>query len=132
MKYPIRPGKWSRPFAVQPALDGTVPSAPQLSRPQVEGYEAWIAAVRPAFERAAAAEDRWTAYQVADREQLPEPPDPAHHWGQLLRVLRADGVAEPAGWACSPRPTVHASAVRTWRGTREWRTVAASERGVVG
>ena len=94
-----------------------LPGAPK-PRPRSEDYETWIAAVRPAFERAAATGREFTTYEIADRHRLPEPPDPAHHWGRLMTLLQNDGLIAKAGWACSSRPTTHASGVRTWRGTR--------------
>lgn len=110
---------------VQPALDGTVPEPP-AARPRSEDYETWIAAVRPAFEAAAASGRTFTTYEIADKRRLPEPPDPAHQWGRLMTLLREDGFIQPAGWACSPRPTTHASGVRTWRGTRAARQPRAA------
>lgn len=79
-------------------------------------YETWIAAVRPAFEAAAATGATFTAYEIARDYGLPEPPD-HHQWGRLLTLLREEGWIRHAGWTCSPRPTTHASGVRTWRGT---------------
>lgn len=94
----------------------TPPVPPAVQR--AEDYEEWLAAVRPAFEKAAASGETFTAYDVAYANQLPDPPDPAHHWGRLLGLLREEGWIRHQGWACSTRPTTHSSGVRTWRGTR--------------
>lgn len=104
---------------VQPALDGTVP-APRVpaARRRAADYESWIAEVRPVFEEAAATGRTFTTFQIVDEHDLPEPPDPAHHWGRLMTLLKDDGFLQKAGWACSGRPTAHHSGVRTWRGTR--------------
>jgi hypothetical protein len=97
-----------------------LPGMPELPTPpsvqRAEDYETWLAAVRPVFEKAAAAGATFTAYQVAYDNDLPEPPD-HHQWGRLLSLLREEGWIRHAGWACSTRPTTHHSGVRTWRGT---------------
>jgi hypothetical protein len=98
-----------------------LPGMPEPPKPpavqRAEDYETWLTAVRPAFEKAAATGKTFTAYEIAHDNQLPEPPDSAHHWGRLMTLLREEGWIRHAGWACSPRPTAHASGVRTWRGT---------------
>jgi hypothetical protein len=108
--------------AIQPALDGTVPTPP---RTRSDDYETWIEAVWPAFLAAAATGRTFTTYEIADQHKLPEPPDPAHHWGRLMTLLKDEGYIRTAGWACSPRPTAHHSGVRTWKGTAAARRSAA-------
>lgn len=111
---------------VQPTLEGHIPPAKTPAAVQrAEDYETWLAAVRPAFEAAAATGIPFQAYNVAHAANLPEPPDSAHHWGALLRTLAEDGLITTAGWAQSARPTAHHSGVRTWRGTRTPRRAAA-------
>lgn len=103
-------------MTAQPVLDGLDVPTPAPARPVSDDYETWIPAVWPAFERAATTGIPFTAYEVADREQLPEPPDPAHHWGRLMTRLQEEGVIQRHGWTTSARPTSHASGVRTWIG----------------
>jgi hypothetical protein len=95
-----------------------LPGMPELPTPpavqRAADYETWLAAVRPAFEKAAAAGLPFTTYDIAHDNDLPEPPDSAHHWGRLMTLLREEGWIRHAGWACS---TTHHSGVRTWRGT---------------
>lgn len=104
---------------IQPALDGTVPP-PKIpaARPRAEDYETWIAEVWPAFVTAAESGRTFTCFEIADTHRLPEPPDPSHHWGRLMTLLKDEGYIRTAGWTCSPRPTAHHSGVRTWKGTR--------------
>lgn len=104
------------------AIPTPLPGMPEPPVPpavqRAEDYETWITAVRPAFEKAAATGAVFTAYDIARDNDLPEPPDSAHHWGRLLSMLREEGWIRHAGWACSNRPTTHHSGVRTWKGTR--------------
>ena len=98
------------------------PVPPAVQR--AEDYETWLAAVRPAFEAAAATGQPFTTYGIAHDHHLPEPPDSAHQWGRLMNLLKEEGWVRTAGWAQSDRPTTRHSGVRTWRGTR------AAQRGV--
>lgn len=91
------------------------PTPPAVQR--AADYETWIDAVRPAFEAAATTGRPFTTYAIAHAAQLPEPPDPAHHWGRLMNLLTDDGWVRPHGWTQSDRPTTRHSGVRTWRGT---------------
>lgn len=100
----------------QPMLD--IPWDLPLPSGRRDDFEEWLAEVHSAFEQAARSGAEFTTYDVARRHLLPEPPDPAHDWGRLMVVLHAEGLLVPAGWACSARPSVHASGVRTWRGAR--------------
>lgn len=104
------------PVSGQPILEGLDVPAPVPARRVADDYETWIAEVWPAFERAATSGQEFTAYEIARREQLPEPPDPAHHWGRLMTRLQEEDVIRRCGWAQSGRPTTHASGVRTWIG----------------
>lgn len=99
---------------------------PGMPEPPAADYDTWLAAVRPAFEAAAAKPGTFTTYAVAHAANLPEPPDPAHHWGRLMNLLTAEGWVRPAGWAASDRPTTRHSGVRTWRGTPAARKKAAA------
>lgn len=112
---------------VQPALDGSVP-APKIpaARRRIEDFEAWMAEIRPAFEAAARSGREFTAYAIADAENLPDPRDPQSQWGRAMTIFRGEGLIETANWACSDRPTAHHSGVRTWRGTRAARTGRAA------
>ena len=104
--------------SVQPVFDGMPEPETPATRPRSEDYETWIAAVRPAFEAAAATGQVFTTYEIADVNRLPDPPCPQAHWGRLMTLLKDEGWIRTAGWACSDRPTAHHSGVRTWRGTR--------------
>lgn len=107
--------------AVQPALDGMPEPAPTAREQRVEDFETWMDQVRPAFERAASTGLPFTSYSVAKAEQLPEPPDTAHHWGRAIGILRDEGLIVHAGWDNSGRASSHSSGVKTWRGTRQAR-----------
>lgn len=102
---------------VQPTLDGTLPQ-PGSDRPRTDDFDTWMDQVRPAFERAAATGLPFTSYAIAEAEQLPEPPDTAHHWGRAIGILRDEGLIVQAGWDNSSRASSHGSGVKTWRGTR--------------
>lgn len=110
---------------VQPALDGTVPPpAKSAARVKAESFEAWIDVVWPKYLEAAATGRTFTFAEIADQHKLPEPPD-SHMWGRLATLLREAGYTRRVGWATSPRPTVHHSGVRTWKGTAAARREAA-------
>ncbi|MFC9244583.1 hypothetical protein ACFT7S_11300 [Streptomyces sp. NPDC057136] len=112
---------------IQSALDGTVPVAPLAnSRRQSEDYETWLADVWPKFIDAAATGRTFTCYEIVDAHKLPDPPNPQAHWGRLMTLLRDEGYIRTAGWACSDRPTVHHSGVRTWKGTAAARREAVA------
>lgn len=110
--------------SIQPALDGTVPERP-ARRQRAKDYETWLALVWPKYIDAAAAGRTFTCFEIADEHKLPEPPDSAHHWGRLMTLLKDEGYIRTAGWACSSRPTVNHSGVRTWKGTAAARRAAA-------
>jgi hypothetical protein len=107
------------------ATSGRAP-LPGMPVPPAPDFESWLAAVRPAFEAAAATGRAFTTYEIADTHQLPDPPDRAHHWGRLMNLFAAEGWIRPAGWAASDRPTTRHSGVRTWRGTAAARKKAAA------
>ncbi|MEU0659572.1 hypothetical protein [Streptomyces lavendulocolor] len=112
--------------AIQPALDGSIPPAKKTAtRQRAEDYDTWLAQVWPKYIEAAATGRVFTCWEIADKHQLPEPPDPAHHWGRLMTLLRDEGYTRTAGWACTNRPTAHHSGVRTWKGTAAARRAAA-------
>jgi len=111
---------------VQPALDGSIPEPTKTkARRQAEDYETWLAEVWPKFIAAAATGRTFTCFEVVDTHRLPDPPNPQAHWGRLMTLLKDEGYVRTAGWACSNRPTVHHSGVRTWRGTAAARRAAA-------
>lgn len=92
----------------------------EMDRPeapaQSSDYESWMSVVRPVFEAVALSGREFTTHDVVVEHNLPEPPDPAHHWGRLMTLLHDEQVIRPAGWAHSSRRTSHASGVRTWVG----------------
>lgn len=97
--------------AVQPALDGTLPTpAPD--------YHSWCDEVRPAFVEAARTGQLFTSYEIAKTNNLPEPPCPRTDWGNFVLQLVRDGLIEHVTFDRSRRPTGERSAVGVWRGTR--------------
>jgi hypothetical protein len=98
---------------VQPALDGTVPTPAS-----VLGYAEWVDLVRPAFVAAARTGRRFTTYEVAKDNDLPEPPNPRADWGNATQLFVRDRLIEHCGFDRSSRPTGEKSAVAVWRGTR--------------
>lgn len=112
--------------AVQPALDGTIPT-PKIpaARRKADDYETWREEVWTAYVEAAASGRTYTMFEIAEENQLPEPPD-SHMWGRLASLLREEGYHRHAGWTTSPRPTSHASGLRTWTGTRAARSGRAA------
>ena len=96
---------------VQPALDGTVPTASGA-------YAEWADQVRPAFVAAARSGRRFTTYEIAADNDLPEPPCARSDWGNFTQSLVRDGLLEHCGFDRSSRPTGEKSAVAVWRGTR--------------
>lgn len=98
---------------VQPTLDGTVPTpATGLT------YAAWVDLVRPAFVEAAQSGRRFTSYEIAEENHLPEPAKPKADWGNFVQSLARDGVIEHCGWDETIRPGGEHSGVKVWRGTR--------------
>ncbi|MEU8525300.1 hypothetical protein AB0C77_06805 [Streptomyces sp. NPDC048629] len=111
---------------IQPALDGTIPDPPKTAtRQRAEDYETWLEQVWPTYLDAAASGRTFTCFEIADANNLPEPPDSAHHWGRLMTLLKDEGYIRTAGWACTERPTANHSGVRTWKGTAAARRAAA-------
>ncbi|MEU2236124.1 hypothetical protein [Streptomyces vietnamensis] len=111
---------------VQPALDGSVPSAKKTAtRQRAEDYALWVEIVRPVFENVARTGRRFTSWEIADEHKLPDPPFPQSQWGRLVGLLRDEGLIEAVGWANSDRPGDHGSAVKVWRGTAAARRAAA-------
>lgn len=94
---------------IQPALDGTLPTT---------GYAEWVDDIRPAFVTAARSGRRFTTYEIAHDNELPEPPNPRADWGNFAQSLVRDGLIEHCGWDRSSRPTGEKSAVAVWRGTQ--------------
>lgn len=106
--------------AQQPTLDGTLPEPP------APNYRAWADLVWPAFVDVCRTGRRWTCYEVAKDNNLPEPPNPKADWGNLVQSLARHGVAEHCGFDRSSRPTGEHSAVGVWRGTRAAQTGRAA------
>jgi hypothetical protein len=81
----------------------------------------WALGAMSAIEAMARTGARFTAFDVKERFQLPEP---AHHseWGRLFAAAHAAGVIEHAGATTSRRRTTAASLVRVWRGAPDWIT----------
>lgn len=104
---------------VQPALDGSIP-APKVpaARRRVEDYETWVDEVWPTFVKAAATGQPFTSWDIADAHKLPEPPNSASHWGNLISRLRNEGLITHYGWTNSHRPGDNDSGVKVWKGTR--------------
>ncbi len=97
--------------ALQPTLDGTVPT-------QAPDYHTWCATVRPAFVAAAHSGRLFTSYEIAQENELPEPPCPRTDWGNFVLSLVRDRLIEHVTFDRSRRPTGERSAVGVWRGTR--------------
>lgn len=83
---------------------------------RLSDFKSWVAEVRWAFEAAALSSEVFTTYSVAKANELPEPPDTAHHWGLLTMLLHAEGLIRPVGWASAKRGPSHASSLKTWVG----------------
>jgi hypothetical protein len=99
--------------AQQPTLDGTLPDpASSLS------YAEWVDLVRPAFVAAARSGRRFTSYEIAEENRLPEPPNAKADWGNFVQSLARDRLIEDAGTDRSARRTSERSRVGVWRGTR--------------
>lgn len=96
---------------IQPTLDGSMPDPP---RPD---YVTWANEVRPAFVEAAQSGRRFTTYEIAQEQHLPEPPKPASDWGNFAQALRRQGLIEDAGADRSARRSSERSRVGVWRGT---------------
>lgn len=93
----------------------TPPVSPAVQR--AEDYETWLAAVRPAFVAAADSGEPFTISQIAAAASLPDPPNPQAQWGQLPKLLRAEGLIRSyAATGNSVRRTVHSSLVHMWIG----------------
>ena len=97
--------------AQQPTLDGTVPAV-------APDYHTWCDQVRPAFVAAARTGRLFTSYEIADANQLPEPPNPKADWGNFVLSLVRDRLIEHVTFDRSSRATSERSAVGVWRGTR--------------
>ncbi|MFG3046307.1 hypothetical protein ACGFZR_15425 [Streptomyces sp. NPDC048241] len=95
---------------IQPALDGTLPT------PGTD-YASWCDTVRPAFVAAARSGKRFTTYEIAADNELPEPACPRADWGNFVQSLVRDRLIEHCGFDRSSRPTGEKSAVAVWRGT---------------
>lgn len=96
---------------VQPTLDGTLPQ-PALD------YHSWVDEVREAFVEAARTGRRFTSYEIAKANELPEPANPKADWGNFVQSLVRDQVIEQCGWDETQRPGGEHSGVKVWKGTR--------------
>lgn len=99
--------------AQQPTLDGSLP-APDSGLT----YPEWCDLVRPYFVAAAQSGRRFTSYEIAEENRLPEPPKPATDWGNFVQSLARERLIEDAGTDRSARRTSERSRVGVWRGTR--------------
>lgn len=97
--------------AQQPTLDGTIPE------PAAPDYHSWCDQVRPAFVAAARSGRRFTSYEIAKDNDLPEPANPKADWGNFVQSLVRDHVLEHCGWDETSRPGGEHSGVKVWRGT---------------
>jgi hypothetical protein len=97
-----------------------LPGMPDLPVPpavqRAEDYETWIAGIWPTFIRAADSGEPFTTSEIQERHQLPDPPDPAHHWGHLALRLQAQRIVREFSTDRSRRKTVHKSRVTLWIG----------------
>lgn len=96
---------------IQPTLDGSLP-APGLD------YESWVDLVRPYYVAAARTGRRFSFYEVAKDNKLPEPSCPRADWGNAAQRFAREGLIERVAYDRSCRPTGEKSAVAIWRGTR--------------
>jgi len=96
--------------AIQPTLDGTDPTP-------TTDYATWVQHVRPHYLEECRTGREWTCYEIAERHDLPEPPNPRADWGNFMQSLVRDGAAELVRFERSRRPTSERSAVAVWRGT---------------
>jgi hypothetical protein len=96
---------------VQPTLDGTLPQPPLT-------YTEWVDRIRPAFVTAARSGRRFTTYEIAEENHLPEPANPRADWGNATQQFVREDLIEHVDFDRSSRPTGEKSAVSVWRGTR--------------
>lgn len=97
--------------AVQPALDGTIPTS--RARQRIDDYETWADIVRPTVIEIAESGRTFMFWEIELQYQLPIPPDPDHDWGRFAAACHRDGITRTAGYG----QTRDKSAVRKWRGT---------------
>lgn len=88
-------------------------------------YEDFIAKAEPAFLKAAKTGRTFTSFEIAEQENIPDPPKAKAQWGGFISHLKAIKVIEQCGWANSKRPGDNSSSVKKWRGTRQMRRSAA-------
>ncbi|MFJ7269365.1 hypothetical protein ACIQV3_22435 [Streptomyces sp. NPDC099050] len=98
--------------AVQPALDGTIPTS--RARQRADDYDSWVDAVRPALIKAAKTDKPFLFWHILRDPSLPLAPDPAHDPGRLAASLHRDGITRCAGYG----KTLDRSCVQRWRGSR--------------
>jgi len=97
--------------AVQPHLDGTIPTS--RTRQRIDDYETWAALVRPTVIAVAESGRTFMFWEIEKEFDLPIPPDPDHDWGRFAAACHRDGITRTAGYG----QTRDKSAVRKWRGT---------------
>lgn len=105
--------------AVQPALDGTIPTS--RARQRIDDYETWEAAVLPTVIEIAESGRTFMFWEIEQEYSLPIPPDPDHDWGRFAARCHRDGITRTAGYG----QTRDKSAVRKWRGTAQVIAAAA-------
>lgn len=86
--------------AIQPALDGTVPTSDTGLT-----YAEWCDRIRPAFVAAAKSGRRFTTWEIAKDYDLPEPARPRADWGNATQAFEREGLIEHCGFDRSSRPT---------------------------
>ncbi|WP_405769205.1 hypothetical protein OG539_32610 [Actinacidiphila glaucinigra] len=113
--------------AIQPALDGSVPPAKvPAARRKIEDFEEWVDEVWQAFEDAADSGLPFTVSEIAEKRNLPDPPNPQAHWGKLPGRLRKAGLIEEYATGRSSRDSVHSSLVVKWIGIPQQHRRAAA------
>lgn len=102
----------------EPMFGGQLPSTSEITfQDWVEDAVSQLEAYADVFERdAARPEQGFSFYEAAQRMGIPEPPDPAHQWGQAGRAVRTRRRLVIVGATRSTRPGTRGSRVATWRG----------------
>ena len=92
-------------------MNGPIPPTTATERGE------WLRVFVAAIARRASRPGRFTVYDVAVQERLPEPPS-SNLWGAGTGIAHADGLIVAVGAAQSLRPKTAKSLVRVWVGAR--------------